>query len=197
MREVGHIAGGYLVTRQLVKQWQLSKAEKNRLLALGTAAATLPDVDVLLYVLKTRSLELSSDFDHHKWVTHTFPFYLVPGALVYLYARTAGRTALRRQATVVTVAAATHLFQDMIGSGTGLMWAWPFSRRMDGIVVLNVTGKAWREMYRRHPVAWVERLLVGAAALTFLADFAGRRSAPSVVEGLPLLGRLRPALSPQ
>jgi membrane-bound metal-dependent hydrolase YbcI (DUF457 family) len=105
MREPGHIAGGYLVTRQLVKQWQLSEAEKNRLLALGAAAATLPDVDVLLYVLKTRSLELSSDFDHHKWVTHTFPFYLVPGALVYLYARTAGRTALRRTDAVVTVAA--------------------------------------------------------------------------------------------
>lgn len=37
MREVGHVAGGYLVTRQLVKQWQLSEAEKNRLLACGSS----------------------------------------------------------------------------------------------------------------------------------------------------------------
>jgi len=175
MREVGHVAGGYLVTRQFVKQWQLSEAEKNRLLALGAAAASLPDVDVLLYVLKTRSLELGSDFDHHKWVTHTFPFYLVPGIPVYLYACTTGRAALSRRAVVVTVAAVTHLFQDMIGSGTGLMWAWPFSRRMDGIVVLNVTGEAWRKVYRQHPIAWVERLLVAAAVLTFLADSMGRQ----------------------
>ncbi|HEX6384025.1 MAG TPA: metal-dependent hydrolase [Anaerolineae bacterium] len=172
MREVGHLAGGYLVTRQLVEQWQLSEEEKNKLLALGTAAATLPDVDVLLYVLKTRSLELGSDFDHHKWVTHTFPFYVVPGFLVYLYARLVGRAAWRRRAVVVTVAAATHLLQDTIGSGTGLMWAWPFSRRMDGIVVLNVTGKAWREAYRQHPVSWIERLLVVAAAFTFLSDLS-------------------------
>ena len=102
--------------------------------------------------------------------------------MVYLYARRVERTTLRRQATTVTVAAVTHLFQDMVGSGTGLMWAWPFSRRMDGIAVLNVKGKAWREVYRQHPIAWVERLLVAAAALTFLSDFTSWRPALSAVE---------------
>lgn len=175
MREVGHLAGGYLVTRQLVKQWQLSEVEKNRLLVLGTVAATLPDVDVLWYLLKTGSLELGSDFDHHKWVTHTFPVYIVPGLLLYLYARAGKRPMLQKQVVVATTSAVTHLLQDTIGSGTGLMWAWPFSRRMDGIVVLHVTGKSWRRVYRQHPIAWVERLLIAAAALAFLSDFTGLR----------------------
>ena len=175
MLEKGHVAGGYLVTWQVLKRWSsqgrvIPESERKKLLLLGTAAGTLPDVDVLLYALKTRSLEFGRDFDHHRWVTHTFPFYIIPGLLVYLYARSRQRPSLARLAVVMTTGAATHVLQDAVGSGTGIMWAWPFSQRMDGIIVLHTTGKAWRQAYQRHPVAWIERLLVATAVVTCLVD---------------------------
>jgi hypothetical protein len=112
-------------------------------------------------------------------MSHTFPFYLIPGILLYGYSRGAGQIWLGQLSLVTTTAAVTHLLQDAIGSGTGLMWAWPFSRRMGGICTLHVKGgRAWLETYNRHPIAWVERLIVLAAVGMLVKDFLQRSTSP-------------------
>jgi membrane-bound metal-dependent hydrolase YbcI (DUF457 family) len=171
MKPTGHLAGAYLVTRLWLKQIQPAPNRK-LLLAAGTLAGMLPDMDTLYHLARTCSLEFGPDFDHHRWITHTFPFYLIPGLLVYGYSRVAGRPRLGQLSLVTTTATITHLLQDAIGSGTGLMWAWPFSRRMGGICTLPVKGgRSWLEAYNRHPIAWVERLIVLTAVGILLKDF--------------------------
>ncbi len=173
MRELGHVAGGYLTTRALLQRWRPAPRERNALLALGLLASTLPDTDVLGYalhrLLRGRSLDFS-EFDHHQWISHTFPPYVALGLLGYGIARGAGSQRWPRRVLVIALMCGLHLLQDSIGSGTGLMWAWPLSRRMDGLVVLGVKGDAWRDVYANHPISWVERGLVALAGIAALWD---------------------------
>jgi membrane-bound metal-dependent hydrolase YbcI (DUF457 family) len=178
MKEPGHIAGAYLVTQVLLAQLDLNRQQQQPYLILGTLAGILPDLDILAYMVRQGSTEIPEDFDHHGWISHTFPFYLVPGALIYWAARLAGQDGLRRAALFATASACGHILQDAIGSGTGIMWAWPLSRRKDGIVVLDVTGKKWAQIYSRHPVSWVERLLIATALLVFV--WRNRRWRPAI-----------------
>jgi hypothetical protein len=169
MRIQGHLAGGYLVTRALLARLKPPPSEEKQLLVLGTLAGVLPDADTLFHLARTRSLEFGEDFDHHAWITHTFPFYLLPGAGLFLYGRWRNKPRVRRSALVAMVGTTTHLLQDTIGSGTGLMWAWPLSKRMGGFGTLHIKGgRAWLEAYKNHPIAWVERLIILAALFVFL-----------------------------
>jgi hypothetical protein len=179
VKEPGHWAGAYLLSRLILKQIDLPEAERNQLLLAGTVAGALPDLDILAYVLWRRSLDIPDDFDHHKWISHTAPPYLAAGYALYRYAKRRGSPKLATGAILITGAALLHLLLDMIGSGTGLMWAWPLSRRMDGIYTLHVTGKAWTRAYDKHPISWVERILVGVAVLTFLL---ARRRTPGALD---------------
>jgi len=180
MKPVGHLAGGYLAARAALKQINPTAPMEKLLLAVGTMAGLLPDMDALFHVARTRSFEFGDDYDHHRWITHTFPFYLGPGLLVYIWGHLSNWRWLKQLALITTVGAVTHLLQDAIGSGTGLMWAWPFSKRMDGICTLHVPGgKAWLAVYNKHPIAWVERLIIVAALAAFMVDLLGRRSGKS------------------
>ncbi len=170
MKPTGHLAGGYLATRLLLKQIN-PETDKRVLLTVGTLAGMLPDMDTLYHLARTRSLEFGADFDHHRWITHTFPFYLIPGSLVYFYGYLYDKRWLRQLSLLATTGAITHLLQDGIGSGTGLMWAWPFSRRMGGIGTLHVKGgRAWLEIYNKHPIAWVERLIILTALGALISE---------------------------
>ena len=171
MTPVGHLAGAYLTGRILINRIEPQPSDRKLLLISGVVAGILPDIDTLFYVVRSRSLEFGQDFDHHRWISHTFPAYWLAGLVAYLYGRLSGRQRLAQVTLVMTVAATVHLLQDTIGSGTGMMLAWPFSRRMAGISTLHIKGgRAWLAAYKRHPVAWVERLLVVAAAVTLLAQ---------------------------
>jgi hypothetical protein len=175
MKPLGHLAGGYLTTQAALHIIKPPPENRLPLLTLGTIAGILPDLDGVYHIIRTRSLKFGEDFDHHRWISHTFPFYWIPGGLLYLWSKLTGRTMVQ-QATAVTLAGVTtHLLQDTIGSGTGLMWAWPFSKRMDGICTLNVKGgEAWLEVYNQHPISWVERLTVLAAVGLFLTNLLRR-----------------------
>ena len=161
MRVTGHIAGAYLVTKSLLSSWSLGDQTINStLLVLGTLSGGLPDLDYLYYAIKSRGIKFGTDFQHHKWISHTFPFYIIPGLFFYFLGETLNASFMSMAAVVITVAATTHLLLDMIGSGDGIMWAWPFSKRMDGVFLLNVHGKEWIEAYARHPISWVENTIV-------------------------------------
>src|SRR5262245_57017665 len=172
MKPLGHLAGGYLVTRNLLNHIEVEPGDKQVLLLAGSLAGVLPDMVAILYIAWSRDLQFGDEFDHHRWITHTFPFYWGPGLLAYLVGRVRNNPWLSQLALVITIGATVHLLQDTIGSGTGLMWAWPFSRRMAGICTLNVKGgQAWLAVYNRHPIAWVERGIILLALATFLVDW--------------------------
>lgn len=174
MKPLGHLAGGFLTARLLLNIIKPEPKDRVPLLALGTLAGILPDLDGAYHVVRTRSLAFGEDYDHHRWLSHTFPFYWLPGGLLLLWAKRSERPRLKQAALVATASATTHLLQDGVGSGTGLMWAWPISRRMDGICTLHVKGgQAWLEVYQNHPIAWVERLLILAAATLLVFDLIG------------------------
>ena len=171
MTPLGHLAGGYLASRVLLNQIDPKPTDRKLLLVAGTVAGILPDADTLYYVARSRSFEFGEDFDHHRWISHTLPVYWLAGLTAYLYGRLSGQRRLAQGAQVVTAATTAHLLQDTIGSGTGLMWAWPFSRRMGGIATLHIKGgRAWLEAYKTHPIVWVERLIIFTAGAALLAQ---------------------------
>lgn len=176
MKEPGHLAGSYLATRILLRRTDLPPGLGWRYLLLGTLAGMLPDLDILAYVAWRRSTQIPEDFDHHRWISHTFPCYLVPGVTIYAYAKTTGKQRLALSTKLITASCVLHLLLDMIGSGTGLMWGWPLSRRMDGICTLGVKGKAWADAYSRHPISWIERSLILFAGLIFVWDLKSGHS---------------------
>jgi hypothetical protein len=169
MTPVGHLAGAYLTTCFLLNRIDPKPTDRRSLLVAGIVAGILPDADTLFYVARSRSLEFGQDFDHHRWISHTFPPYWLAGLAAYLYGRLSGRRRLAHGAQVMTAATTVHLVQDTIGSGTGIMWAWPFSKHMGGIGTLHIKGgRAWLKAYKSHPLAWVERVIIVMAALTLL-----------------------------
>jgi membrane-bound metal-dependent hydrolase YbcI (DUF457 family) len=153
----GHIAGAYLLAREITRHMNISPTKRHLLTGLGALAGALPDLDFFVYAIQKGTLTMGTDFQHHKWITHTFPFYLIPGLLVYLLARQTGKDGLANGTLVVSASVVIHLLMDMVGSGDGIMWAWPFSQRMDGIFLLNVHGNDWVQTYNAHPISWVER----------------------------------------
>lgn len=166
----GHMAGAFLLAREITRHMDISPRQRGVLTAVGGLAGALPDLDFLIYAVWKGTLQMGTDFQHHKWITHRFPFYLVPGLLVSWLGNKTGREGLARGALVVTASAVLHLLMDMVGSGDGIMWAWPFSRRMDGLFLLNVHGMEWVRAYNAHPVSWVERIIKITAVLVLVFD---------------------------
>jgi membrane-bound metal-dependent hydrolase YbcI (DUF457 family) len=162
MTPFGHLAGGFLAGRALINRLQMPAEERGTLLAHGALGGVLPDLDTLIHLFRTRSIEFGEDFQHHRWLTHTFPFYWIPAILVWLYARVSGRPRLARKAVVTVGGISAHLLQDTIGAGDGIMLFWPFTRRVFGIFSLGVHGRHWLDAYRKHPVFWIERMIRGA-----------------------------------
>lgn len=170
MRTQGHIAGSFIVVREVLKHIPTNETNQMALIVLGTLAGALPDLDYFYYAFKSGGFKYETDFQHHKWVSHTFPFYIIPGALFYFLGYFLGYPAIRFGALVITIGTVVHLILDMIGSGDGIMWAWPFSKRMDGIFLLNVHGKEWSSAYAKHPISWVERIIIITALILLAYD---------------------------
>lgn len=172
----GHIAGGWLVTRQLTNSLgSLSGLERRRLLILGTIVGTLPDWDYIWYVIQKGRLAFDSDFRHHTWVTHTFPFYLIPAALLFLVGTIRKNRDLEHIATIFAASTSIHLILDAIGTADGIMLLYPFSKRMFGIALSGIYGKEGVVHYMNSPVYLVELTLVVIVVVTLLYDLARPR----------------------
>lgn len=158
MLPFGHAAGGYLTGTILAVITKSKNAKALRI--IGLVSGLLPDVDLLGYSILRKFLPLKESPYHHKWVTHTFPFYLVLGAMFTLLTGITKQTTLRRYVGVVTVSACVHLIQDMFGSGDGIQLFFPFSKRMVGVRLLSAHGREWRRRYVRDPMFLIEIAIV-------------------------------------
>jgi membrane-bound metal-dependent hydrolase YbcI (DUF457 family) len=160
MLPFGHAAGGYLIGTLLSVATKSRPKDAKVLRVLGIVGGILPDLDIWAYHALRKPMSLGSDFQHHTWLTHTLPCYLVPGSLIAIWASRTKRTALARYSIVLTASICIHLIQDMVGSGDGIQLFFPFSRRMFGIRLFGVHGKEWRAHYTRDPIFVVEIELV-------------------------------------
>jgi hypothetical protein len=171
----GHLAGGWLVTRKILKDKALSKAEYLKLLVVGTISGTLPDGDYFWYAYKKGGLEYKNDFRHHTWVTHTFPFYWLIASFIYMFGVFQKKQELKEMAKVFAVGTSVHLLQDAVGSGDGIMFLYPFSRKMSGIALLGLHGDEWEAEYVKRPIFLLERFIRVWGMATFLMDVIKRR----------------------
>jgi hypothetical protein len=147
-----------------------SRKERTKLLALGSFAGILPDFDYLYYAIRKKGICYDTDFRHHTWITHTFPFYWFPSAVLYVVGFILQRQAIRRTAVVVAAGTTTHLLQDTVGSGDGIMMLFPFTRKMWGVGLLNKHGREWKEAYEKSKISNIEHLLVALGIASFIYD---------------------------
>lgn len=171
MKILGHLAGGYLVTRGLVKYLNLDKSnERKELLLFGTIAGALPDSDYLFYVIKKRRIAYDEDFQHHTWLTHTFPFYLIPGIAIFAYGNLSKKEGLKSKSIVFMGSTVMHLIQDTIGSGDGIMLFYPLTKTMYGIGLSGLHGKEWNDNYVKSRAYWVEISLIVLSIIVLIKD---------------------------
>lgn len=176
MKIKGHLAGGWLVTKTIVNNLKIAeRKERKNLLALGSFFGILPDLDFIPYVIKKRKVVYENDFRHHTWITHTFPFYLLPALLVFLTGKKKGNRKMENAAKVFAASTSTHLFQDMIGSGDGIMLFYPFSKKMVGIGKSDLHGPDWENHYTNSPYYFVEILITIFAFSSFLSELLKKK----------------------
>jgi hypothetical protein len=176
MKLFGHASGGYLASRLVTKSMDLSDSEKKRLLILGAAAGTLPDWDYFWYAYQKRGFKYNNDFRHHTWITHTFPFYWLIAGLFYAFGLFKKDKKIKNSSIVLGAATTTHLLQDMLGTGDGIMLYYPFSKKMTGIGLFNLHGDEWERAYIKSPYYLVELAFGAFAIITVLRDTFKKRS---------------------
>jgi membrane-bound metal-dependent hydrolase YbcI (DUF457 family) len=173
MRVQGHIAAGYLASQVLAAALSIPAEDRLTMLALGTLAGGLPDLDALYYFAKKKAVMLGDDFRHHHWVSHTFPPYLILTGLLFILGWGTANSCLQNASLFLGASVCMHLLLDMVGSGDGIMILWPFSRRMVGIGKLNAHGMTWKRKYEASPYIWIENTILLAAFLLLSLDIAG------------------------
>jgi hypothetical protein len=144
---------------------RLGKSQARGYRLLGLLGGMLPDLDFIPYALARGRLEMGEDYNHHTWISHALPVYWLAGAAGWLWGRKRGDERLQTASLVLAAAATAHLLQDTIGTVDGIMFAWPFSRRMIVFHSIGTHGRAWVRQYTRDPVFALEWLLVGLAVV--------------------------------
>lgn len=174
MRLQGHIAGSILFCGILLYTIEPSDEIADRLMAIAIISGSLPDWDYVYYVLKRRSVMLGNDFRHHTWITHTFPIYIIPAVLLYIFGNYISSYELQLSAIVFGLSTCIHLIQDMFGTGDGIMVFYPFSRKMFGWELSGKHGKEWLEQYPKSRTYHLEHLIT-ACGLFYISYYIGYR----------------------
>ena len=121
------------------------------------SAAILPDLDGISIISK--KIDFNENFRHHKWPTHTFFVYILLFIAIFLIEFFIPNRIF--YSILFLIGSFSHLIGDMIGSGDGIMFFWPFSKKMFGFHLLNKHGKEWLENYLSFwYFRWNERIAV-------------------------------------
>lgn len=172
----GHAAGGFIAGTIAAFLTKRKSNDYSFYQIIGVAGGLLPDADLVIYHSLRNRFNLSPDIEHHTWLTHKFPFYLIPGTLLTAWAIRNKRPKLARITATLILGACTHLLQDMCGSGDGIQLLFPLSKRMFGFRLLDAHGKEWRRRYVRDPIFLVEATLIITALLIWLFGASRKRA---------------------
>lgn len=176
MKITGHLAGGYLVSQALLAcQKGANGWERTVIFGSALFGSILPDLDYLVYLIQKQGFQYENDFQHHKWVSHTFPFYWLLSSIIFLFGIVREKPVFKNASTALAAGTTIHLMQDMVGSGDGIMVFYPFSRQMYGIGLLGKHGREWLEAYQRNPISHVENFIVLISTVLFLRNLLKKR----------------------
>jgi hypothetical protein len=129
MTILGHLGGALILGNSVSMIFpRPSRKETLTLFLLAVIFATLPDADVIYYVLKNLSFHIGDDFKHHLWISHSPLFYLSSFILIY----SAGLVFLRKSYSwalpwIFILGVTVHFVLDSILSVDGIRWLWPLS----------------------------------------------------------------------
>lgn len=122
----GHIAAGYLVSVATVSSFNLGSSltpsQISGLLIFGTIISVAPDLDLILFFKKNKSVKLQAGTSHRTYLSHSPLIWLAAALSVYLL----GPSPLIKSAGLLIWSCSwTHFVLDYIDYG--IMWFWPFS----------------------------------------------------------------------
>jgi len=125
----GHIAGGYLVTRALLKLAgsSLSTSQNVALLIIGTLAGELPDIDLIWYYLEHRFSKNNGAQSHRNYITHAPTFWLILCLLIVFVGYVTTSTFTEWLGWIILAGTFSHFLLDSIEYG--ITWLWPFSKK--------------------------------------------------------------------
>jgi len=127
----GHFAVGYLVTKFSISSLSgiFPQANEARFWVVGMLAAVLVDLDEFYSFYKIgRPIGTAKGINHRKFFTHAPLFHLFIGLVGFIVGLAGGWSDLQLFAILYVAGMWSHFFFDSFGYG--IMWLWPFSRRI-------------------------------------------------------------------
>lgn len=177
MLPLGHVAGGYLLSKTILKIFpsNLSEASKETLSCWGAILGFLPDIDIFFAFYQTGSLTINHTVaDHRLYLTHTPLIWLVLGLVISLLFW--NKPFWKNFGLIVWVGTWSHMLFDSIDYG--VRWLWPITEKtyaiMSGNIVVNAQANNffgyWLEFlkaYSSTPTFYVEILVIISALWIF------------------------------
>ncbi len=127
----GHLSAGYLTTYAtlgIAATAGLSTSETVTLLVAGTLLGDAPDVDILFYFFRKKTLGPSKLAAHRKYITHAPILWFTLGLSIFFAATFAGAGLFWQiLGLLVWLCPWSHFICDSVDCG--IMWLWPFSKK--------------------------------------------------------------------
>jgi LexA-binding, inner membrane-associated putative hydrolase len=125
----GHLAGGYLATTALLAIFHpdLSLAQTNALIIIGTLAGDAPDIDLVKLYFDNRPNGSHATDNHHSYMTHAPLFWLVSSLLIVAFGFIFNSLFTQWCGWLILSGSWTHLLLDYIEFD--VRWFWPFSNK--------------------------------------------------------------------
>lgn len=161
----GHLAGGFLAARALLKitHPDLPAAQVNQLLWWGVFFSFAPDLDTFFSFIKERAWFVKNpENNHRKFVSHAPLVWLATGLLLYLVS---ADVYWRYVGLLLWFCSWSHFLLDSIEYG--IMWLWPFNKT---IFALRNRERNFKIQSSNFFGYWLTLLKLYSQTLTFYCE---------------------------
>ena len=148
----GHLAGGYLTATALLQIFQpdLPVNQIYSLLAIGTLAGELPDIDLIFFYFKHRKDKPGIDVpeahedaeSHRNYITHVPIFWIILSSSISAIGALFGSLFVVFIGLVMLCGTLSHLILDSIEYG--IRWTAPWSKRRFALMPMPETSNGDR-----------------------------------------------------
>ena len=131
----GHIAGGYLVTRELLKvvPYHFNHEQTNWLYFWGMFFAFSPDLDFFYTFFKQKKFTgITKDNNHRDLLSHVPILWFIGSAILFLLSRS---DFMHMVAILLWACSWSHFLLDSIQDG--VMWLWPLTRKRFALIPIK------------------------------------------------------------
>ncbi len=185
MLPLGHIAGGYLSAKALLKivPNNFTEAEKEKLSYWGAFFGFLPDIDIFYAFYKSAALTINHSVANHRlYFTHTPLIWLLAGLLIYFLFKKPIQSFF---GLIVLAGTWSHMALDSIDYG--VRWLWPFKNLPYAIITDGLKSQSlpagffnywfgFLKYYFYTPTFYFEILIIILGLYVFLQSFKSLRN---------------------